>query len=303
MFLAPTVDSIFRARGDTRTPFYLQVIGVGTNVLGNGLAVFHFDAGVTGIACSTVVSRGVWFLIGFWLLRRGQVGLTLSRRPGGWADLPLWRSIVKVSYPVAARTALFGLIYQFVSRIAAGFGTAAQNGLGVGIRLEGLCFFILVGFSMAAGPMVGQNLGARKPDRAERAAWTTVGMSLIPAFVFTGIFLLVPRWLMGLLADDPGSISHGTDYLMIVSFSMAFMAVEVVLAQAFVGAGDTLPPAVVDIPITAMRVPLAWWFASSLRWGAVGIWLVISGTAVARGVCMGLWFRVGHWKRARPDLD
>jgi Na+-driven multidrug efflux pump len=158
-----------------------------------------------------------------------------------------------------------------------------------------------VGFSIAAGPMVGQNLGARRPDRAERAAWITAGMAVVPALVFTVVFLAVPRWLMTLLAEDPGTIEHGADYLRIVSFSMVFMALEVVLAQGFVGAGDTIPPMVVDVPITVSRIPLAAWLASVH--GPDAIWWVICGTAVGRGVFMALWFSRGRWKRSRPDLD
>ncbi|MHC4470523.1 MAG: MATE family efflux transporter [Planctomycetota bacterium] len=303
MFLAPTVDVIFRARGDTRTPLLLQVIGVATNIVGNAAAVFVFDAGILGLSVSTVLSRLVWFLVGLALLRRGRVGIRLERRAGPLVDLGLWATLARIAAPIAARTALFGLIYQFVSRIAAGFGTGVQNGLGVGIRLEGLCFFVLVGFSMAAGPLVGQNLGAKRPDRAERAAWITAGMAAAAALAFTALFLLVPRWLMELLAEDEASIGHGADYLWAVSFSMAFMALEVVLAQAFVGAGDTIPPMVVDVPITASRIPLAWWVATGLGWGPAGIWWVICGTAVARGVFMALWFLRGYWKRSRPDLD
>jgi putative MATE family efflux protein len=303
MFLAPTVDMIFRARGDTRTPLLLQLIGVTTNIAGNAAAVFVFRVGILGIAVSTVVSRAVWFLVGLYLLRRGRVGIRLERRSGSYVDLGIWLAVMRLSAPIAARTALFGLIYQFITRIASRFGTAAQNGLGVGIRLEGLCFFVLVGFSMAAGPLVGQNLGAKRPDRAERAAWTAAGMAALSALAFTGLFLLVPRWLMQLLADDGPSIALGSEYLRAVSFSMAFMALEVVLAQAFVGAGDTIPPMVVDVPITASRIPIAWWLAVVLGWGAAGIWWTISGTAVARGVFMALWFARGRWKRSRPDLD
>ena len=134
--------------------------------------------------------------------------------------------------------------------------------------------------------------------RAVRRLAIAMGVAL-----YTALFLLVPRWLMGLLAEDAASIAYGADYLSAVSWSMAFMAVEVVLAQAFVGAGDTIPPAVVDIPITASRIPLACWLAYGLGWGPAGIWWVICGTAVARGVFMGLWFLKGSWKRSRPDLD
>ena len=303
LFLFPTVESIFRARGDTKTPLFLQIAAVGTNVIGNALAVFVLDAGVTGIAISTIASRIVGFALGLWLLRRGRVGLRLLRRSGPRFDVALWRTLVTVSAPIAARTALFGLVYQIVVGVAAPFGTSVQNGLGVGIRVEGLCFFILMGFGMAAGPLVGQNLGAGRPDRAARAAWTTVAMGLVPSVVFTGVFLVLPETLVGVFTRDAETARHGADYLSVVALSMVFMNVEVILGAAFTGAGDTLPPMLVDVPLTALRIPLSLWLARSLGVGPAGIWWAISGTAIGRGVLMGAWFLRGRWKRARPDLD
>lgn len=303
MFFPPVLDSIFRARGDARTPLLLHLVSVTMNVAGNALAVFVLDLGTTGIALSTLLSRGVWVIAGLIVIRRGRIGIRLLRRPGKWADLPIWGRIARISAPIAARAFLFGSIYQLVSRITSGFGSEAQNGLGVGIRLEGLCFMIMVGFGMAAGPLVGQNLGAGKPDRAERAAWITAAMACVPAVLFSLLFYFAPHFLMSVMTEDGGSLGHGVDYLRIVSICMVFTALEVVLAQGFVGAGDTLPPAVVDIPITAMRVPLAAWLSSYPEIGVAGIWWTIAGTAIARGVFMALWFKRGKWKRARPDLD
>jgi len=303
MFLFPTVESIFRARGDTRTPLLLQVCAVSTNIAGNATAVFVLHAGVAGLASATVLSRVVGSLLGLWLLRRGRVGLTLARRPGRLVDTALWRKIVLVSAPLGVRTMLFGLIYQVIARIAAPFGTAVQNGLAVGIRVEGLCFFILMGFGLAAGPLVGQNLGARLPERAERAAWTTVGMGLVPAAFFTIFFGFGSTLLIGFFTKDAATAVHGAAYLRVVAACLLFLALEVILAQAFIGAGDTVPPTLIDIPITAMRLPVAYGLAHALAWGPVGIWWAITGTAIARGVVMSLWFLRGRWKRLRPDLD
>jgi putative MATE family efflux protein len=303
LFVFPTVGAIFRARGDARTPLLMQVCAVGTNILGNACVVFLLEGGVAGLAACTVLSRVVGCAIGLALLLRGRVGLSLERRPGPFFDLRLWAKITQVSLPVAVRTAMFGLIYQFITRIASEFGTAVQNGLGVALRVEGMCFFILMGFGMAAGPMVGQNLGAALPARAARAAWQTVAMAMVPSVLFTGVFLLVPRELMGILAADAETAGHGADYLRVISASLVFLNLEVVLAQAFVGAGDTLPPGLIDVPLTAARIPLAYGMAMNMGMGPWGIWWAISLTAIARGALMALWFLRGRWKRVRPDLD
>lgn len=303
IFLVPTLDSIFRARGDTRTPLLLHAVAVLLNIGGNSLAVFVFRAGAAGIAASTILSRLVWFAVGMAVLRRGRLGIRLTRRPGPYFDTAMWKKIAKVSAPFAAKAFLFGFVYQIVSRITADYGSAAQNGLGVGIRVEGLCFFIIVGFGMAAGPLVGQNLGAGRPDRASRAAWITVAMAMAPCALFVFVFLFLPATLMGAMTADPASAAHGTDYLRIVSACLLFLPFEVVLGQAFSGAGDTLPPMLFDVPLTAARIPLAWWLAGPVGLGPVGIWWAITATAIGRGALLGLWFLRGRWKRARPDLD
>lgn len=303
LFLFPTIESIFRARGDTRTPLLLQIIAVGTNIAGNALVAFVFHGGVMGIALATVVSRLIVVVIGFLWLKGGRVGLKLERREAALVDVALWRRLASVSAPVGLRTMLFGFIYQVVSRITGEFGTAAQNGLGVGIRVEGLCFFILVGFGLAAGPLVGQNLGAGRPERANKAAWTTVGMAMVPSVLFTLVFFFQPEAFMRLFAADAATIAYGTDYLRIVSLCFVFLNLEVVLANAFVGAGDTMPPMLVDVPLTALRIPLSLFLAHEMGLGVHGVWWAISSTAIARGIGMAAWFARGRWQRARPDLD
>ncbi|MFV1957842.1 MAG: MATE family efflux transporter, partial [Planctomycetota bacterium] len=270
---------------------------------GNAAAVIWLDLGVAGIAGATILSRFVGTALALFLLKRGRVGLSLERRDGPLFDLALWRRMALLAAPVGARTMLFGIVYLVVTGITAHYGTAAQNGLAVGIRVEGICFFVLVGFGLAVGPIVGQNLGAGHPTRAARAAWITVVLALAPSLFFTALFLFAPFWFMSIFARDAATIAHGTAYLRIVAVSFVFLDLEVVLANAFVGAGDTLPPMLVDVPLTALRIPLALLTTDVLGWGPEGIWWTISGTAIARGIGMTLLFLRGRWKRARPDLD
>ena len=103
IFLPPVLDMIFRGRGDTRTPLLLQVVSVIVNIVGNASAVLWFDAGVTGIAISTVASRLTAAVLGLWLLRRGRVGIGLQRRSGPFFDVALWKKIARVSAPIALR--------------------------------------------------------------------------------------------------------------------------------------------------------------------------------------------------------
>jgi putative MATE family efflux protein len=303
MFLPPIVDVIFRARGDTVTPLLMQFLSVGSNIAGNALAVFVFDAGIAGIAISTIVSRLVSVALGLWLLKRGRVGIRLVRRAGAFLDFRLWGTIAKVAAPIGLRTLLFGVIYQLVTRVASDFGTGVQNGLGVGIRMEGFGFFVLMGFAMAAAPIVGQNLGAGKPDRATRGAWITVAMACVPALLFTALFAFAPRALMSAFAADPETLDWGTEYLRIVSVCMVFTALDVCLAQSFMGAGDTIPPSLVDIPLTVARVPVADLLANTFEMGPTGIWITIAGSAILKGIALAALFARGKWKRARPDLD
>jgi Na+-driven multidrug efflux pump len=152
-----------------------------------------------------------------------------------------------------------------------------------------------VGFGAAAAAVVGQNLGARLPARAERAGWMMLGVATVPALLATAASLLVPETLAGLFTRDAAVIAETARYLRIAAVSQLVVCGEVVLEGALGGAGATVAPMVASTTLTLARIPLAGW--AGARFGVVGLWWVIAATATLRGVAMMALWRLGRWKR------
>ena len=212
-------------------------------------------------------------------------------RPAQWSTLV---ALARVGLPTALTGITFSLIYVALTRVTTQFGTPALAALGLGHRIESWLYTIGLGFGAAAAAIVGQNLGAGRPDRAEHAGWTTLWYATIPALGGALAALLIPEQLAGLFTNDPAVVAVAVRYLRISAIAELTVCAEIVLEGALGGAGHTIPPMLTSTTLTALRIPLAWWAAS--RWGADGIWWTISLTAVARGIAMIALWRAGGWK-------
>jgi putative MATE family efflux protein len=287
------VDASFRAAGDTRTPFVLLLSSVAITlvldpVLILGLGPFP-RLGISGAAIATITTRAAAFVMGTVIARRKElIGF------GSIALARLW-SVCRVGLPTAITGMTFSLIYVVLTRTTTRFGTPALAALGIGHRVESWLFMIGVGFGTATAAIVGQNLGADRPDRAERAGWMATGFCTLLGVVAFALEIGMPRQFASLFTSDPAVIAESVKYLRIASISQLAVCAEIVLEGALGGAGETVPPMLTSTALTASRIPLAGWAAN--RWGSAGIWWVISLTAIGRGIGMASLWRAGRWKR------
>ena len=287
-----SVDAAFRASGDARTPFILLACSVAVTIVLDPVLILGIGPaprlGIAGAAIATVSTRAVAFALGLWLVVRGKQ-LRITRFE--------WRTIYgicRIGLPTAATGIVFSLIYVFVTRSVTQFGTAALAALGIGHRVESWLYMIGVGFGAATAAIVGQNLGASRVDRAEKAGWLAAGFCTVLGVVFCVLELWIPERFAAVFTSDPAVILEGARYLRIAAISQLAICAEIVLEGALGGAGHTVAPMVSSTAITVSRVPLASWAAS--RWGSAGIWWVISATAIARGLAMIVLWRGGGWK-------
>ena len=287
------VDAAFRASGDSRTPFVLLATSVAITLVLDPILIMGLAGaprlGVMGAAIATVTTRAVAFTLGLVIaVRRGllRVGRPRPRRIA---------AIARVGLPTAATGVLFSLVYVVMTRTTTQFGTPALAALGIGHRVESWLFMIGVGAGAATAAIVGQSLGARRPDRAERAGWLAVAFCTALGGVICVLELAVPEWFAGIFSNDAAVVAEGARYLRIVAISQLFVCAEIVLEGALGGAGDTVPPMLTSTTITLARIPLAAWAAAT--WGSSGIWWVISLTAIARALGMIVLWRAGRWKR------
>jgi putative MATE family efflux protein len=289
------IEATFRAAGDTRTPFMMLAGSVFVSIVLDPLLILGWGPfprlGVEGAALASVMVRGGGFLIGLIVALRRRL-LRFSA-----PDPHAVPSIVRVGMPLSLAGVLLSIIYMWLTRFTSRFGTSALAALGIGHKMEGLGFIAIVGFSLAASALVGQNLGARQEARAQAAVRLTVGYCLMVTVTTAVAFLLIPATLVGLFTRDPQVIADGVLYLRVISLAQIGQSFELILEGALAGAGYTFWPQMVSTTLTAMRIPLAAWWSAAI--GLLGIWLALSVTAISRGIAMILFWKSGRWRASK----
>jgi putative MATE family efflux protein len=294
------VEAIFRGYGDTKTPMWVLCISLLINTVLDPMLIFGlgpFPAlGIVGAAWATVLAHLFAFFGCLFLLRKTPVRPWMRQDGRLLLSAKMLWSIFKVGTPVAASAFLFSVIYIFLTKIIAEFGGAAVAAVGVGHRVEGLGYYVCVGFAVASSTLVGQNLGAKNTQRAERAAWRTTGYATVVVGILSVATYLLAEPIMAAFTDDARVVAQGASYLRIVAILEVGMAFEVVLEGAFAGAGNSLPPMLVSVPLTALRIPLAYLLAKTYGLGIAGIWWAVSISTGLKGLLIGAWFRWGRWR-------
>jgi putative MATE family efflux protein len=295
-----TIFAIFRACGDTRTPMQVGVMNVVLNMILDPVLIFGLGPipalGVPGAAIATAISVTVGLTVIAVRMKRGGLGLAVPNAFPVRLDLSAVRRITKIGLPMASQQVTFVIVYWFLIAIVHQFGNKAGAAMGIGNRMEAFSYLTCFGFSLAASTMVGQNLGAGKPDRAARGAWSAVGLAVLLTGGISVFFLTIPDLIAGIFTDDPTVRDIASDYLVILGLSQITMAIEIVLEGAFGGAGDTVPPMLVMIPGAVVRIPLAYWLCFDLGLGLNGVWWTLTITTTIKAAILAWWFHRGRWK-------
>lgn len=309
MLLFETGNSIFRGTGDTQTPFRLLVVAVIMKVTLTPLLIFgingHLQWGMSGASGSTIISYGTTFIIGFYLLRKRDLIMPIRNKlKTVIKDISYnWKIIkqtVRIGIPLSLEGLYFSMIYIFVSRFVADFGTVGLAALGIGHRSEAIPYQVGEGFSVTASILVGQSIGANNPARGEKAAWKVFYLACIPMFAYGLVLFFGASKVAGFFTDDINVIEVAKVYNTIAAFSIFFAAAESVFTGAFAGAGNSIPPLLISLPITALRIPLCAVFAPI--YGMNGIWIAIFTTSIIKGTIVALWFKRGKWKERKFEL-
>jgi putative MATE family efflux protein len=296
-------NAIFRGAGDASVAMRLLWVSNIINLVLDPCLIFGIGPfphlGVTGAATATLIGRSIGVLVQFWLLLRGTERIHILRRHLRLNFVVLWR-LLRVSLSGMLQFAISNASWIGLVRIVSLFGGAAVAGYTVAIRI--VIFFILPawGLSNAAATLVGQNLGAGHPERAEQAVWRTGLYNLI--FLGTlGIFFIVfATPVVRLFVQDPAVVPIAAMALRTFSCGNMGFAYVMVILQAFNGAGDTVTPTIVNFfGFWVLEIPLAWFLAVPMHVGVEGAFLafVIAQLAIA-GASVVL-FRRGRWKRTR----
>ncbi|NIA29086.1 MAG: MATE family efflux transporter [Actinobacteria bacterium] len=297
VYLSFAIDAAFRGMGDTKTPLKLVAAGLSLNIVLDPFLIFGIGPfprmETAGAALATIIAHGFVAVFGIILLQRRKVKIKFHR---GLINYDLLWKITRIGAPIAFSGVMFSVSYMFLTRVITRFGPDALAALGLGHRIEGMSYFAAVGFSVAASTLVGQNLGAGKPKRAEKAAWLTILYISILLLIVSALYYFFGGIIIRFFINDADVIKEGTQYLKIIALFEVFLGFEIVFEGAFSGAGNSLPPMLVAVPITWVRIPLAIYLADVAGMGSNGIWWTIAITTGLKGILLGLWFLLGKWK-------
>ena len=294
------INAIFRGAGDAAIAMRVLWLANAINILLGPCLIFGLGPfpkmGIVGAAVATNIGRGTGALY------------ALSRliRKGGRFDIK--RSHFRLEPAIMARlvrissTGTFQVFIGMASwiglvRIISSFGTDALAGYIIGIRVVLFALLPSFGMSNAAATMVGQALGAKKPERAEQAVWKAGFYNLIFLGSVGLIFVLFARQIVGLFTHDPNVVPYGVDCLRIVAYGFLFYAYGMVLTQSFNGAGDTWTPTIINLFVFWLwELPLAYVLAIVFGIGPRGIFLAIMIAFSTLAIVSALVFRRGRWK-------
>jgi len=297
------INAVFRGAGDAAVAMRVLWFANAINIALNPCLIFGLGPfprlGVTGSAVATTIGRGTAVLMQLVILTRGRRRVVVGRRHLG-VDLPTMVRMLRVSgtgilQAFIGTTSWIGLI-----RILAGFGSAALAGYLIGLRI--MLFALLPSWGMAnsAATMVGQNLGARRPERAETSVWRAGLYNLIFLGVVSIVFVAFPKSFIRLFTLDAEVVRFGVQCLQIVSCGFIFYAYAMVMTSAFNGAGDTWTPTLMNLAcLWLWEIPLAYVLARPLGLGPQGVFVAITIAFSTFAVVAVAIFRRGRWKEKK----
>jgi putative MATE family efflux protein len=297
------LNAVFRGSGDAAIAMRVLVLGNALNIVLGPCFIFGLgpfpEMGVAGAAVATNIGRGTAVLYQLAILIGGKGRVQLHLRDLR-LDLSIMKAVLRLSGSGTIQILIGTASYVGLVRIISIFGSAALAGYTIGIRIIIFALLPAYGISNAAATMVGQNLGAGKPDRAEAAVWTATRYNMFFLGAIGLVFLLGADLITALFSTDPAVQPYASSCLRIVSLGFVFYAAGMVLTQSFNGAGDTWTPTVINLFVFWLwELPLAWWLSVSLDLGARGVFIALTIAYSTLAVVSAILFKRGTWKTKR----
>ena len=294
------INAIFRGAGDAAIAMRVLWFANAINIVLGPCFIFGWgpfpELGVTGAAVATTIGRGTGALYALSRLARSG-GRFEIRREHLRLEPAIMMRMVRISATGTFQVFIGMASWIGLVRIISTFGTNALAGYIIGIRVILFALLPSFGMSNAAATMVGQALGAGKPDRAERSVWTAGLYNMIFLGSVGLIFVLFARQIVGLFTHDPNVVPYGVDCLRIVAYGFLFYAYGMVLTQSFNGAGDTWTPTIINLFVFWLwELPLAYVLAIVFGLGPRGVFLAMMIAFSTLAIVSALVFRRGKWK-------
>jgi putative MATE family efflux protein len=301
IFLIFTSQGALRGAGDTKTPMMVGGVMNLMNAILNYVLIFGklgFPAlGVAGAGIATAIAF-VWAALTYIVIFfSGKFVLTIPGWDAFSFNVEIIKRILKIGIPTGVERILMSGSMIFYVSIIAGFGTTALAAHQIGLRVESLSYMPGFGFAVAATALVGQNLGAEDPERAQQSGWHAAIMCMVFMGLVGVLMFVFPRPMVRLFVSEKPVIDLAIWYLRIVAISEPALALVFTLAGALRGAGETRSPLYISVfGLWAFRIPLAYVLGIVLGWGAIGAWTAMTIDTFVRGGLYVYQFKRGKWK-------
>ena len=293
-------NAVFRGVGNASIAMRALLLANAINIVLDPLLIMGIGPfpkmGVTGAALATTIGRSCAVVYQFYHLFNGKSLVKIVSRQFKF-QITLIRSILKTSAGGMFQFIVSSCSWIFLAMIIAESGTAAVSGYGTAIRI---CIFTLMpawGLANAAATLVGQNLGANQPDRAEKSVWRSAFLTFCFFAIVAVVFFLFGKQLMSFFTQDKAAIIAGTECLQILAIGYVFFAYGMIVSQAFNGAGDTRTPTYINLVVFwFLQIPLAWVLAKFFKMGPTGVYIAIAVSQTILAIVSIFIFRKGKWK-------
>jgi len=303
IFLLFLINAVFRGAGDAVTAMRALWLANIVNMCLDPCLIFGIGPfpkmGVTGAAVGTTIGRGIGVLFQLWVLTSGKSRLVVHLSQLR-LDFALMARLVRISL-----SGMFQYLIQMASwiglvRIMASFGSAAVAANTLAIKIIVFAILPSWGMSNAAATLVGQNLGAGKPDRAEKSVWRTGFYNMLFLGAVGLIFIVFAERLIAMFTTDPAVVPIAVSGLRLLSYGYVSYAYGMVVTAAFNGAGDTFTPTILNIIcFWVCQIPLGWLLAFHTGLGPKGVFVSVVVSDSLLALLAILWFRRGTWKQTK----
>ena len=289
------LNGIFRGAGDASIAMKSLWLANICNIILCPLLIHYF--GLKGAAIATTIGRGIGVCYQLWHLLKGKKGIIKIQMHHFLPDKEVLKNLLNVASTASLQFIIGSASWIVMARIITDFGSSAVAGYTIAIRW--IVFFILPawGLSNAAATLVGQNLGAKQPERAEQSVWKTAKYNAIFMAFVSLLFLVGAEFFVSIISTDPAVVETAVLALRIVSLGYIFYGVGMVMMNAFNGAGDSRTPTWVNLFwFWIFQIPIAYLFAITWDWGPKGVFIAIVIAETCITITTVLLFRRGKWK-------
>ena len=294
------INAVYRGAGNASMAMWTLILSNGINIILDPIFIFGWgpipEYGVAGAAIATTIGRGTAVLFQLYILFYGSTRIRLALKDFV-VNIRVMINLIRVSLGGIGQFIIGTSSWIFLMRIISEFGSEVLAGYTIAIRVIMFTMMPAWGLSNAAATLVGQNLGANQPERAETSVWKTAKYNAFFMVSVSIIYLLFAKTIVGWFSVDPEVLKYGALSLQIVTIAYFLFAYGMTVTMAFNGAGDTRTPTIINFfCFWVFQLPFAYFTALLLDWGPIGVFLAIALAESLIAIIAIIWFKKGKWK-------